>query len=71
MSQTDRVVCMNGHICCEGAPASVIENEAYLKLFGPKASEFLALYHHDHDHHHEHHHDEGDHHHSHEGADHA
>ena len=61
MSQTDRVVCMNGHICCEGAPASVIENEAYLKLFGPKASEFLALYHHDHDHHHhdhEHHHEQ-------------
>ena len=55
MSQTDRVICMNGHICCEGAPASVIENEAYLKLFGPKASEFLALYHHNHDHHHDHH----------------
>ena len=69
MSQTDRVVCMNGHICCEGAPASVIENEAYLKLFGPKASEFLALYHHDHDHDHGHHH--GDHQHSHEGAGHA
>ena len=72
MSQTDRVVCMNGHICCEGAPASVIENEAYLKLFGPKASAFLALYHHDHDHHH---HDHDDHHnhdqHSHKGSHHA
>lgn len=79
MSQTDRVVCMNGHICCEGAPASVIENEAYLKLFGPKASEFLALYHHDHDHHHhdhdhhdhDHNHDHHDHDHNHEGHNHA
>lgn len=62
MSQTNRVVCMNGHICCEGAPASVIENEAYQKLFGPKASEFLALYHHNHDHHHDH-----DHHNHHQG----
>lgn len=66
MSQTDRVVCMNGHICCEGAPASVIENEAYLKLFGPKASEFLALYHHDHDHHHHDHNHDHDHHHHHD-----
>ena len=66
MSQTDRVVCMNGHICCEGAPASVMEDAAYLKLFGPRASEFLALYRHDHDHHHDHnghsdHHDHSDH----------
>ena len=64
MSQTDRVLCMNGHICCEGAPSSVVENEAYLKLFGPQASEFLALYHHDHDHDHhdhDHHHDHGHH----------
>lgn len=64
MSRSNRVVCMNGHICCEGAPATVMENEAYLSLFGTKASEFLALYthehdhtHHDHDHHHDHHND--------------
>ena len=71
MSQTNRVVCMNGHICCEGAPASVIENEAYRKLFGPRASEFLALYHHDHDHSHDdhkHHHDhDHEHNHDHQG----
>ena len=66
MSRTDRVLCMNGHICCEGAPASVMENEAYISLFGPKASEFLALYHHDHNHDHDaHHHDHHHHHHSH------
>ena len=64
MSRTDRVLCMNGHICCEGAPASVMENEAYISLFGPKASEFLALYHHDHNHDHDaHHHDHHHHHH--------
>ena len=66
MSRTNRVLCMNGHICCEGAPASVMENEAYISLFGPKASEFLALYHHDHNHDHdEHHHDHHHHHHTH------
>ena len=54
MSKTDRVICMNGHICCEGAPSAVIENQAYHALFGPKASEFLALYHHQHDHDHDH-----------------
>lgn len=52
MSKTDRVICMNGHVCCEGAPSAVIEDQAYHALFGPKASEFLALYHHHHDHHH-------------------
>ena len=61
MSKTDRVICMNGHICCEGAPESVLENKAYRALFGPKASEFLALYHHHHDHHHDH--DQGHEHH--------
>jgi len=64
MSQTDRVLCMNGHICCEGAPASVVEDAAYLNLFGPKAAEFLALYRHDHDHHHHDH----DHEHNHDHA---
>lgn len=54
MSQTDRVICMNGHICCEGSPSAVIADASYLTLFGPKASEFLALYQHDHDHHHHH-----------------
>ncbi|MGC6529639.1 MAG: ATP-binding cassette domain-containing protein [Candidatus Puniceispirillaceae bacterium] len=54
ISQTDRVICMNGHICCEGSPSAVIADDSYLTLFGPKASEFLALYQHDHDHHHHH-----------------
>lgn len=67
MSKTDRVICMNGHICCQGPPSSVVADDAYLSLFGTRASEFLALYHHDtsHDHHHDHDHDhnhEHDHH---------
>ncbi len=67
MAATDRVMCLNHHICCSGAPESVRRHPEYLALFGPDAAERLAVYahHHDHDHdlagdvvephHHEHH----------------
>ena len=50
MAATDRVVCMNGHICCSGTPQSVATDPQYLELFGPKASQALAIYRHTHDH---------------------
>lgn len=52
MSSTDRVICMNHHICCSGHPEHVSNDPAYQELFGLEASEELALYahHHDHDH---------------------
>ncbi len=50
MAATDRVICLNGHVCCEGAPASVIENEQYRRLFGAHAASTLAVYEHHHDH---------------------
>ena len=52
MSATDRVICMNRHICCSGHPEHVSNDPAYQELFGLEASEELALYahHHDHDH---------------------
>ena len=52
MAATDRVVCMNGHICCSGTPQNVANDPQYLKLFGPKASQSLAIYRHTHDHEH-------------------
>ena len=43
MSASDRVVCLNGHICCEGRPEVVAEAPAYRALFGPGTGGALAL----------------------------
>ncbi len=53
MAATDRVVCLNHHVCCEGLPESVSRNPAYLELFGPEASGAVAVYTHQHDHQHD------------------
>jgi zinc transport system ATP-binding protein len=53
MAATDRVVCLNQHVCCEGHPEAVTRNPAYLTLFGPEASAALAVYSHRHDHRHD------------------
>lgn len=50
MAATDRVVCLNGHICCEGSPRAVAESREYRELFGARASQTLAVYAHHHDH---------------------
>ncbi len=50
MSATDRVVCLNGHICCSGHPESVVHDPAYIELFGRRAASGLAVYTHAHDH---------------------
>ncbi|MFV0475129.1 MAG: ATP-binding cassette domain-containing protein [Pikeienuella sp.] len=54
MSASDRVICLNGHICCEGAPRAVSSAPEYRALFGPGTGGALALYRHDHDHSHDH-----------------
>ena len=54
MRASDRVVCVNGHICCEGAPTQVSAAPAYRALFGLGTEGALALYRHDHDHAHDH-----------------
>ncbi|MEH6358102.1 MAG: zinc ABC transporter ATP-binding protein ZnuC [Pseudomonadales bacterium] len=53
MSSTDRVICMNRHICCSGLPEHVSNDPAYHELFGLEATEGLALYAHHHDHAHD------------------
>jgi len=66
MAATDRVICLNTHVCCTGHPDDVSEHPEYIKLFG-SAINGLALYSHQHDHEHdlqgniisEHQHDEG------------
>lgn len=53
MAGTDNVVCLNNHICCSGRPDAVSAHPEYLELFGPRAAQSLALYHHQHDHEHD------------------
>ena len=50
MAQTDRVICVSGHVCCEGTPQSVAESPEYVRLFGRRTAETIALYRHHHDH---------------------
>ena len=50
MSATDFVLCLNGHVCCSGAPHKVVKDSKYKELFGDRASNILSLYEHNHDH---------------------
>ncbi|KGJ22221.1 hypothetical protein IX56_09475 [Paracoccus sanguinis] len=55
MRASDHVICLNGHVCCEGTPESVSLSPAYRGLFGafgggmPEGGA-LALYRHQHNH---------------------
>lgn len=53
MASTNRVICVNQHICCSGHPDAVSQDPAYLNLFGREGSEQLAVYAHHHDHTHD------------------
>lgn len=68
MSASDRVICLNGHVCCHGTPEIVASAPEYRALFGSGTQGALALYRHDHDHHH---HSHSDHSHEHGACDHA
>lgn len=68
MAATDKVICLNGHVCCTGQPHEVSQHSEYVRLFGPKAADALAFYEHHHDHDHDlsgeelsHHHHQHDH----------
>jgi zinc transport system ATP-binding protein len=54
MAASDRVICLNGHVCCEGAPALVASAPEYRALFGTGTKGALALYRHEHSHSHDH-----------------
>ena len=48
MRETDRVICLNGHICCQGKPEIVSNSDEYRVLFGLDRDNESALYLHDH-----------------------
>ncbi|WP_374300875.1 metal ABC transporter ATP-binding protein [Paracoccus sp. (in: a-proteobacteria)] len=54
MRASDRVICLNGHVCCEGTPQHVSTAPEYRALFGAGSEGTLALYQHHHDHDHDH-----------------
>ena len=57
MAASDRVLCLNGHICCEGTPELVASAPEYRALFGTGTRGALALYRHEHSHSHDNDHD--------------
>ncbi len=54
MRQTDRVICLNGHICCQGKPETVSDLPEYHDLFGLDKESESALYLHKGHHHYSH-----------------
>lgn len=59
MAASDRVICLNGHVCCEGEPEHVASAPEYRALFGSGTQGALALYRHEHNHSHDHSHVHG------------
>lgn len=53
MASSRRVVCLFGHVCCEGAPQMVAKDPRFEALFGQDMARMMAVYHHHHDHAHE------------------
>ena len=49
MAATDRVICLNGHVCCHGTPDVVANDAAFRQLFGDRVGA-VAPYRHQHDH---------------------
>jgi zinc transport system ATP-binding protein len=50
MKGTDYVICLNQHICCEGATNFVNQHQDFKKLFGNEALKTFSVYEHHHDH---------------------
>lgn len=52
MASTDKVLCLNKHLCCSGSPEAVQQHPEFLQLFGEQAAQHIAVYKHLHHHHH-------------------
>lgn len=53
MAQSDKVICLNRHVCCSGIPHAVAQHPEYVRLFGTEAAAAFGVYHHRHDHRHD------------------
>lgn len=52
MAGTDKVVCLNKHICCFGSPKEIRQHPEFLNLFGAEKRGQLMIYAHEHNHQH-------------------
>ncbi len=52
MAATDRVICLNRHLCCSGTPEDVQQHPEFVSLFGHRDASELGFYRHHHDHEH-------------------
>ncbi|MBB3139954.1 metal ABC transporter ATP-binding protein [Halomonas organivorans] len=46
MQASDRVICLNGHICCQGSPETVAGSPAYRDLLGLDECDAVGFYRH-------------------------
>jgi zinc transport system ATP-binding protein len=53
LGASDRVICLNRHICCEGVPETVAAHPEYVRMFGREAGRAVGIYRHHHDHEHD------------------
>lgn len=53
MAKSDRVICLNGHVCCSGKPEDVSQHPEYARIFGAQGALALGVYRHHHDHAHD------------------
>lgn len=53
MAKSDRVICLNGHVCCSGEPEHVSQHTEYARIFGSQGAAALSVYRHHHDHAHD------------------
>ncbi|ROU00875.1 zinc ABC transporter ATP-binding protein ZnuC [Marinobacter sp. R17] len=52
MAATDKVLCLNQHVCCSGYPEQISHDPAFVELFGRHVADSVAIYHHHHNHDH-------------------
>jgi len=50
MKNTDYVICLNHHVCCEGSPSFINQQQDFHKLFSNEALTNFSVYQHKHDH---------------------
>lgn len=53
MAKTDKVLCINGHICCSGTPDVVSNHPEFVAMFGYRGASQLGVYRHHHNHQHD------------------
>ena len=53
LAHTRKVICMFHHICCQGEPQQITQDNAFTEMFGDEMMQLMAVYNHKHNHSHE------------------